>query len=274
VGRGDIVKGQITGSIIGNSLLGLGAAVLAGSIGRDHQTFNRDRAGLLSTLMVLSTIALLVPMLFDLTVRQQEPSRAAALDEELSLGLAIVLILVYAANLLYTLVTHRDVFAVDANDRDLRHPWGVGRALAVLGAATAGIALESHFVSGALDATAAAMGVSALFVGIIVLAVIGNGAEYLSAISFARAGRMGVAIGITVGSTIQVALLLAPVLVLASWWMGQPMTLVFTNPIEVAAVAAATFVVAAIARDGSTTWVEGLLLLAVYALFAVAFFLI
>ena len=272
-GHPDVVKGQITGSIVGNSLLGLGAAVLAGSFGRHEQWFNSARAGLLSTLMVLSTVALLLPALFDYTVRAQHAARASLLDEELSLGVAVVLIVVYAANLLYTLVTHRDVFAADEPGGD-HSAWPTWISVTVLVAATAVTAFESHLVSRALDATATALGLSELFLGVVVLATIGNAAEYLAAIAFARDGRIGVAIGVTVGSTIQVALLLAPLLVFASWMMGRPMNLVFPNPIELVAIAAATGIVAAVARDAKTSWIEGVLLLAVYVLLAVAFYLV
>ena len=149
-----VVKATITGSIIGNSLLGLGLAILAGSVGRAKQTFQRDRAGLLSSLLILSVNALLLPAMFDYAERGLVgTAREHLLDERLSLGVAIVLILVYAANLFYTLVTHRDIFA--GSEEEGSPSWSLAKALAVLGAATAGVAVEAELVSGALEPTAA-----------------------------------------------------------------------------------------------------------------------
>ncbi len=281
-GKADVVKGQITGSLIGNSLLGLGLAVVVGSIGRERQTFKRERASQLSTLLVLSTVALLVPAVFDYAVRQRRVAGAGTIDEQLSLTVSVVLILVYAANLAYTLYTHRDNFSFEPADANGNthtrpeggaQPWPVWKALTVLAGATVVTALEAHLASAALDAAASSLGVSAFFLGVVVLAVIGNAAEYLSAVSFARADRLGVAISVTVGSTTQVALLVAPLLVILSWLFGSPMNLVFT-PLEVVAVATAAAVVSMIAADGETTWFEGVLLLAVYVLLASAFYLV
>lgn len=288
-GNTQVVKAQITGSIIGNSLLGLGLAIVVGSFGRERQTFKRERAGLLSSLLILALIALLIPALFDYTERGVFAApNPEALDERLSLGVSVVLILVYAANLVYTLVTHRDVFALPAKDDsasgDPGHEkdtgegetstWPLWQALGVLVAGTAVTALEAELVSGALESTARALGLSTFFLGVIVLAVIGNAAEYVAAVYFARQDRMGLVMSITVGSTIQVALLVAPLLVLVSYFMGTPMNLVFTNPLELIAVAGAAFAVNAIAADGETTWFEGVLLLAVYALLGMAFFFV
>jgi Ca2+:H+ antiporter len=274
-----VVKAQITGSLIGNSLLGLGIAIVAGSFGRERQSFNRERAGLLSSLLILVTIAVMLPALFDYTergvVRAPDP---AARDEWLSLGVAVVLILVYVGNLMYTLVSHRDVFAQapEPGDgaQDHGKAWPLSRSLLVLAGATALTAVEAELVSSTVDSAATKLGVTPFFLGVIVLAIVGNAAEYVSAIYFARRGRMGLVMSITVGSTIQVALLVAPLLVIVSYLLGHPMNLVFGNPIELIAVAATAFIVNSIAQDGEVTWFEGVLLLAVYALFALAFYLV
>ena len=275
-----VVKAQITGSLIGNSLLGLGLAIVAGSFGREVQHFNRERAGLLSSLLILVTIAVMLPALFDYTERGvlRDPN-TAALDDKLSLGVAIVLILVYIGNLIYTLVTHRDVFTRspipdEPSDPGVTVPWPLSRSLLVLAGATALTALEAELVSDTVDATATRFGLTPFFLGVIVLAIVGNAAEYVSAVYFARRGRMGLVVGITVGSTIQVGLLVAPILVILSHFLGHPMNLVFGNPIELIAIAGAAFIVNSIAQDGETTWFEGVLLLAVYLLFAMAFFLV
>lgn len=277
-GHADVVKAQITGSIIGNSLLGLGLAIVVGSWGRGRQKFRQEGAGLLSSLFVLSVIALLVPALFDYAERGLYANPASGqLDERLSVAVSVILITVYAANLFYTLVKRRDVFSAcaevgrtDPSD----NAWLVWQSIAVLVVATAAIAWEADLVSGALSATAQSAGLSPFFLGIIVLAVVGNAAEYISAAYFARKDRMGLVMTITVGSSIQVALFTVPVVVLVSHAMGNPMNLVFDNPLELVAIAAAALTVNAVTRDGETTWLEGVLLLAVYAILGVAFYLV
>jgi Ca2+:H+ antiporter len=272
-GHPNVVKGQITGSIIGNSLLGLGLCAVVAGWGRARQSFPRERAGILSSLLILSTIALLLPALFDYTERGLYKSPdPGGLDEALSLGVSVILILVYVLNLVRTLVARQDVFEFE--EKGACGVWPVWRSLAVLGLATAVTAWEAELVSGALEATAAQLGFSPFFLGVVVLAVIGNASEYVTSIYFARTGRMGMALAITVGSSIQVALLLAPVVVIVSNLLGNPMNLVFSNPLELIAIAGAAFAVNAIAQDGETTWFEGVLLLAVYALFALAFFFV
>ena len=276
-GKADVVKAQLTGAIIGNSLLGLGLAIVVGSIGREKQTFNRAHAGQLASLLVLSTIGLLLPALFDYSIGERSVSGRMIRDEHLSLAVSGVLIFVYIANLVYTLITHRDVFAYAEDDTDHSEThvaWPVWKALAVLATATMVTALEAEQISEALESTAAQLGLSEFFLGIILLAVIGNAAEYVSAMYFARKNQMGLAVSITVGSTIQISLMVAPVLVIVSALMGQPMNLVFTSPLELVAIGAVVFAVNAIAHDGETTWFEGVLLLAIYVLFALAFYFV
>ncbi len=276
-GKVEVVKAQITGSIIGNSLLGLGLAIVVGSWGRERQTFKRERAGLLSSLLILAMIALLLPALFDYTERGlRAPADTTRLDEWLSLGVSVVLILVYVANLIYTLFTHRDVFAFarDEDETAREQAWPIWQSIGVLLIGTAFTAWEAELVSGALEKSAETLGLSTFFLGVIVLAVIGNAAEYVAAIYFARKNQMGLVMSITVGSTIQVALLLAPLLVLFSYFIGTPMNLVFSNPLELIAIAGVTFAVNAIAEDGETTWFEGVLLLAVYVVLGMAFYLV
>jgi Ca2+:H+ antiporter len=225
-------------------------------------------------------IALLLPALFDYVVRDNTATGRLARDEHFSLSVSVVLIFVYVANLVYTLITHRDVFEFaqrdekKGDDSGTRPAWSIWRGLTVLAIGTAATALQAHFISGALEPAASRLGLSEFFLGVVLLAVIGNASEYVSAIYFARRDQMGLAISITVGSTIQIALLAAPLLVIVSALVGQPMNLVFSSPLELIAVAAVTFSVNAIAQDGETTWFEGVLLLAVYVLFALAFFFV
>ena len=275
-GHGQVVKAQITGAIIGNSLLGLGLAIVAGTVGAGRATlkFSRESASQLGSMLMLAMIALLIPALFDMAERSRvSAAEAAILDERLSLGVSVVLIALYVANLIYTLVTHRDVFASahESEDHAVAH-WSPRKSIAVLVAATAVTALQAELVSGSLEATATGLGLTPFFLGITVLAVVGNAAEYISAVYFARQNRMGLVMSITVGSTIQIALLVAPVLVIVSYLIGKPMDLVFGNPLELMAIAGVAFTVDAIANDGETTWFEGVMLLAVYGLFGIAFF--
>ncbi|HEX3233201.1 MAG TPA: calcium/proton exchanger [Gemmatimonadales bacterium] len=275
-GKPSVVKATITGSIVGNSLLGLGLAIVVGSWGRERQSFHRERAGLLGTLLIISVIALLVPALFDYTERHLSgvPS-VGDLDERLSLGVAVVLILAYGANLVYTLVTHRDIFGVDDEAAEPGAVlWPLWQAFAVLAAATAAVAFEAELVAHALEGTAQALGLTPFFLGVIVLPLAGNAAEYFAAVYFARRNRMDLVMTIAVGSSIQIALLTAPLLVLVAYALGTPMDLVFSNPLELVAVAAVAFVVNSITQDGETTWLEGALLLAVYAVLGLAFFFV
>ena len=273
-GKADVVRAQITGSIIGTSLFGLGLAIVVGSIGREKQLFKRERAGQLSTLLILVVIALLLPAVFDFTGRNATEQRVLELtDEELSMGVSAVLLFLYAANLVYTLVTHRDVFASE-EPGDAEGAWPLWTALGVLIAATATIALEAHLVSGALEATSGTLGLSPIFLGVIVLALVGTAADLFAASWFARQGKMGLVLNICVGSAIQIALVVAPILVLVSWSMGQPMTLVFESPLDLFAIAGTAFIVNAIAADGEVTWFEGVLLIGVYALLGLAFFFV
>ena len=273
-GQPDVAKAQITGSLIGNSLLGLGLGATFGGFKFHKQKFDRDKVGVLSSLLTLTVFALLIPAMFDYTERGLKGViDPTALDVKMSLGVAVLLIFIYLMNLVYTLVTHKDTF----QDADSDEPCDIattplGKAVGTLLLATVFVAVEAEIVSGALDVAATSFGLSKFFLGITLLAIVGNAAEYLSAVYFARKNRMDLVMGITLGSTIQVALLVAPILVLASFAMGNPMTLVFRSPLELVAVAAAAFCVNAIARDGETNWFEGVLLLGVYAMLGVAFF--
>lgn len=270
----EVVRAQITGSIIGTSLLGLGIAIIVGSIGRATLRFKRERAGLLSSLLILVVIALLLPAVFDYAGGGvADRARLRLSDEELSIGVSVVMLCLYGANLVYTLVTHRDVFASD-EPRDDEGSWPLWMSLGALIAATAVIALEAELVSGALETTSKTLGLSPVFLGVVVLALVGTASDLFAAAYFARQGKIGLVLSICVGSSIQIALVVAPLLVLISWFMGHPMTLVFDNPLDLFAIAGAAFTISAIAGDGETTWFEGVLLVGVYVLLAIAFFFV
>ena len=266
-----VVQAQITGSIIGTTLLFLGISSLVGGVGRARQTFNQAGAGLLSTLLFLVVIAILLPAVFDLTERAAAPeANISLMDERLSLGVSVVLLLLYAANLIYTLITHRDVFAGDSPSG--KAEWSMPRALAVMMAGTGLIALEAELASAALEATSTQLGLSPVFMGVVVLALVGTAADLFAAVVFARQDRMDIVFSMCIGSAIQIALVVAPVLVLASWVIGRPMNLVFGSPLDLFAIAGAAFIVRSVAADGETTWFEGLLLVGVYLLFALAYY--
>ena len=272
-GQAAVVRAQITGSIIGTGLLGLGLAILVGGLTRERQVFKRERAGLLSSLLIVVLIALLLPAVFDMVVRADPKGADVALsDEHLSLGVSAVLLTLYAGNLVYTLITHRDVFSRGGEEAKAvgRHG-GLWRPLGVMVGGTAVLAFEAELVSGALEATASQLHLSPLFLGVVVLALVGTSADLFAAVLFAHRDRMGLVMDICIGSAIQVALVVAPLLVVASFLLGHPMTLVFGNPLDLFAIAATAFAVNAVAGDGETTWFEGLLLVGVYALLALAF---
>jgi Ca2+:H+ antiporter len=272
-GKAEVVKAQITGSIIGTSLFGLGLAILVGGMGREVQRFKRERAGLLSSLLILAVIALLLPAVFDYTDRGiADRQQLGISDEELSLGVSVVLLILYGANLAYTLITHRDVFASDETQGEAS--WPLAASLAVLIGATVAIAWEAELVSGALAATAGTLGLAPVFLGVIVLALVGTAADLFAAAWFAHQDKMGLVLNICIGSAIQVALVVAPLLVIVSWFLGHPMDLVFGSPLDLFAIAGTALIVNAIAGDGETTWFEGMLLVGVYVLLGLAFFFV
>ena len=267
-----VVQAQITGSIIGTTLLFLGIAVLVGGARHERQTFSKAQVGLLSTLLLLLTVAILLPVSFDITERLMSPgANLSMLDERLSLCVSVVLLLLYGAHLTYVLVTHKVIFVGGSEER-VAPEWSLPLGLAVMVGGTVGITFESELLSSRLSETASGFGLSPVFMGVVVLALIGTMADLFAAVAFARADKMDIVLGLCLGSAIQIALVVAPVLVLVSWAIGRPMNLVFGNPLDLFAIASATFIVRAIVEDGETNWYEGFVLVGVYVLFALAFF--
>jgi Ca2+:H+ antiporter len=275
-----IVKASITGSIIGNILLVLGLSILAGGLKYNRQTFNRTASALGSTLLALSVIGLLVPALFHSIAEQNVNTGTLSqrqeihLEQGLSLEISVVLFLVYILHLVFSLITHRDIFSGDQPKESLKEThdgWSIQKAVVCLFLATAGVALASEFLVGAVEETAKALGLTEVFVGVIIVAIIGNAAEHSTAVMSAMKNKMDLSINIAVGSSIQVALFVAPVLVFLSYGFGNPMDLRFTH-FEVLSVALAAFVVNLVAQDGESHWMEGVLLLAVYVIIGMAFY--
>ncbi|HEX8905618.1 MAG TPA: calcium/proton exchanger, partial [Longimicrobiaceae bacterium] len=268
----DLVKASITGSIIGNILLVFGLSTLAGGIRYQTQSFNATAAAAGTTLLVLSAVGLLIPASFHAIVGNS----ALTAERNLSLEIAVVLIITYGLSLIFTLKTHRHLYVGDISkepDEPGDHaPPPLWRPVLLLLAATAGIALMAEFLVGAAKHTAESLGWSEVFVGVIVVAIIGNAAEHSTAVLMAWKNKMDVAINIAVGSSIQVALFVAPVLVLLSYAIApRPMDLIFTR-LEVMAIAVSVLIMGYVAADGESHWMEGVQLLAVYAILGIAFF--
>jgi len=265
-----LVKASITGSILGNLLLILGLALLIGGIRRNELRFNRTSAGMSAGMLALAVVALVLPALF----HALHPESAARLSElRMSELVAVILLLTYGLSLLFTLRTHRCLFWSEG--QTMEGPvWSVRKAALVLALATVGVAVESELLVHATTEATKTLGLTQTFLGLIVIPIIGNAAEHATAVVVARKGKMDLALQIALGSSTQVALLVAPILVFAGVLLGQDMNLVFT-PFEVMALGLATGVTAIITLDGESHWFEGVQLLAVYGMVAIgAFFLV
>ena len=261
----EVVKASITGSIIGNLLLVLGLAMFAGGWGRDKQTFNRTGVLASGSTLFLAVIALVMPAIF----LQTAPSAGAAIIGRLSVWVSLALLGMYAASLFFSLHTHKHLYTEEVGEYEPR--WSTLRSILTLLAATLTVAWVSDILVGAIQPLVAAFGWSELFVGVILLAIIGNAAENLSAVTVARKNRMDLSLQIAIGSATQIALVVAPVLVLASALFGQHMNLIF-NTFELVAIVLSVIVVNAIVVDGESNWLEGVQLLVAYIIVAVAFF--
>ncbi len=269
-GLAGVVKASLTGSIIGNLLLVLGASVLAGGLRFKVQRFNEAAARVRATMLTLAAIALVLPAAF----HHLAGRRAEALETGLSVQFAVVLLLSYALGLLFSLRTHRQYFLGHAppQGEERKSDWSPRKSVAVLAASTAAIGWVSEILAGSVTGAAHAMGMSSVFVGVVVLGIVGNAAEHATAVMAARNNHMDLAVGIAIGSSIQIALFVAPALVLASFLIGPaPMDLVF-SPAEVLAIVLAVWIAGQISGDGESNWMEGVQLLAVYVVLAVTFF--
>ncbi len=278
-GHIEIVKASITGSIIGNLLLVLGAAVFAGGLRHPKQTFNQTAARSSCTALILAASALVIPTVFHIAAARSPGGWSPVAAQNLSVAIAVILLASYGAILLFSLVTHKQLFVggeADIGDRadatdDQADPWPVGKAIGVLVGATLAVAWVSEFLVGAVEAAQHSLGVTETFVGVIIVAIVGNAAEHSTAITMALKNKMDLSLGIAIGSSLQIALFVAPVLVFASYLFPHQLNLEFTLP-EVAAVVLAAFVTNQIAGDGESNWLEGVQLLALYAIMGVLFY--
>ncbi len=273
-GLGELVKASLTGSIIGNVLLVFGLCALFGGVRHSRQAFNRTAANLGATMLLLSAVALVVPAVFYLIGGASGSAALETAERSLSLEISVVLMVCYVLALVFSLGTHGHLF--EGTGGSSHEPeasvWPLRRSLAVLFASAAMVGWMSEILVGGAGETAETLGMSEVFIGVIIVALVGNAAEHSTALMAALKDKMDLALNIAVGSSVQIALFVAPLLVFLSYAVApEPMDLLFT-PLEIVAVAIAVLVVGQISDDGETHWMEGALLLAVYAILGLAFF--
>jgi Ca2+:H+ antiporter len=273
-GEYEVVKASLTGSIIGNMLMVLGLAMLLGGWKCKELPFNRLAAESGSSVMLLAAVALVIPAIYAQTTEHRHPEHI----ESISLDIAWVLLLTYGASLLFSLKSHKALFTPvgpNAAEELARHgvTWSVTKSLVALLGSAGLVALVSELLVHAIGEAGEAMGMRKVFMGVVVLAVVGNAAEHSTAVLVAMKGKMDLALGIALGSSTQIALFVAPVLVIAGHWMGRPLSLEFTI-LEVAAVLLSVITVAILVSDGKTNWFEGFQLLAIYTILGMTFYFI
>ncbi|PYR41145.1 MAG: calcium/proton exchanger [Acidobacteria bacterium] len=266
-----LVKASITGSIVGNLLLVLGLSFFVGGIGRTAQKFHRTAATNTAAMLFLAVVALVMPAVFDLSLYGTLRAQPAALDR-LSFWSAIVLIAAYGGSLVYSFRAHRDLFRGGESSR-ARPTMSTAGAVLVLAIGTLLTTVQAEILVGAMAPALARFAFTELFVGVIVVALVGNAAEHYSAVTAARRDEMTLAVEIAVGSSAQIALLVAPALVLYSFAIGRPMSLLF-NAFEITAIALSVLATSIVVVDGESNWVEGMQLLAVYLILALAFYFV
>ena len=268
-GEFTLVKASLAGAIVANTLFMLGASFLLGGLKFHTQEFNRVSARLQASLLFLATVALLIPS----AVREADGGAGATFVETLSLGLSVLLIVAYGLGMVFSLKTHRELFAGSEHAGDEGEaPWPMGLALATLAGVTVLVALVSEVFVESVQQAAETFGMSPAFVGFIVVALVGGAAEMASAFAAARRNRLDMTVGIALGSAAQIALFVAPVLVLLSYAIGpMPMDLRFW-PGAVVMIFIATLTVSLVTSGGRSTWFVGVLLLMVYVIFAMTLY--
>lgn len=274
----DLVKASITGAIIGNILLIFGLSVIAGGFRFKEQRFSRENIGFQSSMLFIAIIGLAVPTVLAFTVLPEAENAGAV--QLLSDSLAVILIIVYALGIIFTFFTHRHLFVTHAEQtasegtpQENHHAgdWSKKKSFLLLAASMAGVIVVSEILVGSVEQTGEELGFGELFVGAIIVGIVGNAAEHSSAIMLARKGKIDLSIGIAAGSGTQIALFVVPVLVFAGVALGQPFTLVFTM-LELAVLFLAAIILNLIVHDGKSNWFEGVMLTAVYVIIAIAFF--
>jgi len=264
----DVVKASIAGSVIGNILLVLGLSIFVGGLKFKTQKFNKKAVDVTSSMLLFAVIGLTIPAIFTMTVPAESLTTRY---EGLSVVVAVIMFVIYILSLVFSFYTHKDIYAVDAED-DIKPKWSLRTAIMVLVAATIFIGIESEIFVGAVEPMTKALGISEFFVGIILVPIIGNAAEHSTAVAMAFKNRMDVAIEIALGSSLQIILFVMPVLVFLSL-IFSPMSIVF-NIFEIVALLFSVLIANRIASDGESNWLEGVQLMAVYIIMGTAFFIL
>jgi Ca2+:H+ antiporter len=278
-GLHEVVKASIVGSIIGNVLLVLGAAMLVGGLRFERQTYSMTASSVQASMLFLAAAALVMPAIFELIEGRGLPSPGAervdfgSTVEHLSIAVALVLIGTYIAGLVFSLRTHRDLFnPAHEEDEGAGFGWSVRRSVLMLAIAGVAVGVMSEILVGSISEASESVGLSEFFIGVIVIAIVGNAAEHWVAVLVAHKNKMDLAVNIAIGSAAQIALFVGPVLVLASFLLGPgPMPLVF-NGFELGAVLFAILIANLVTRDGESNWFEGVQLLGLYTILGIAFF--
>jgi Ca2+:H+ antiporter len=267
-----VVKASITGSIIGNILLVLGLSILLGGTKYKEQKFNKTAARTAVISLSLAAIALIIPTVFHMSADVSPAGWSPAVEHKLSLGIAIVLFVTYICLLAFTLKTHKHFFVGDQGPlEETAEHWSRGKSIAILLIATGVVAFLSESLVGTIESVRTSAGITEVFVGVIVVAIVGNAAEHSTAIVMAMKNKMDLSVGIAIGSSLQIALFVAPVLVFLSYAFGRPMDLEFSLP-EIFALVASVYILFQISGDGETNWIEGVQLLSVYLILGILFF--
>lgn len=264
----DVVKASIAGSVIGNILLVLGASMLFGGLKHKTQTFNKKVIEVSSSMLLFAVIGLCIPAIFTHTIN---PNLLNTRYEGLSVVVAVIMFTIYILSLVFSFYTHKDIYSVE-HEEEGSAKWTLKKAISILAIATVLIAIESEFLVSGVDAITDTLGLSEFFVGIILIPIIGNAAEHSTAIVMAMKNKMDVAVEIAVGSSLQIILFVAPVLIFLSL-LFTPMSIVF-NPFELVSLIVSVLIVNRVASDGEFNWLEGVQLLSVYFIIAAGFFIL
>ena len=271
-GLTNVVKASITGSIIGNVLLVLGLSILMGGTKYKEQRFNRTAARTSGISLSLAAIGLVIPTVFHRAAARTPGGWSPVVEQKLSMAIAVVLFVTYFCMLGFSLWTHKHFFqSAHAHAEESGAQWSRGKAIIILIVATTLVAVLSEFLVGTIENVRDSVGLTEVFVGVIVVAIVGNAAEHSTAILMAMKDKMDLSVGIAIGSSLQIALFVAPLLIFLSYLFGRPMDLEFTMP-EVVAVVVSVYVLFQISGDGETNWIEGIQLLSLYVILGILFF--
>ncbi|OOM80660.1 calcium/proton exchanger [Clostridium sp. BL-8] len=264
----EVVKSSVAGAVIGNVLLVLGASMLAGGLKHKTQKFNKKVVEVSASMLLFAVVGLCIPALFTHTV---DPSLLNTRYEGLSIVVAIVMITIYILSLIFSFFTHKDIYIVNSEE-ETSAKWSLKKAILILIISTILLAIESEFLVGGIEDITKSLGLSEFFVGIIIIPIIGNAAEHSTGVVMALKNKMDVALEIAIGSSLQIILFVAPVLIFISL-LFTPMSIVF-NEFELIALIVAVLIVNRVSNDGESNWLEGVQLLAVYLIVAASFFIL